>query len=329
MAGGLKPSNNWKKGVPVRSLKESNASVAQTLPKANARISHSIAAFTRLLLGFTKENPVYPMKPNHEELGQLRAPKQSNLLSDHQVFQSQTVPTDGTAEDLAKFKELFLLDLNSSLWNRTMALFIVKHWLYAKSQGAFKRKGIDPTYATVPICIGLVLRWMQGRSQEIRIGRRRPEKLLLRERERKKRQLFTYRKETVDRHLCPEASDLLPSSDCCSDTEWEPDAIQHPTKGLVWRSVQYTSLLHQIDRVSFKYKSETSTLLLASQRFDQCRLEAASVNPAAAVCRGLPSNCYDPLFISALTDEQRDSLDMKAPSSLLASLPSVINELLE
>lgn len=141
--------------------------------------------------------------------------------------------------------------------------------------------------------------------------------------------LFKYRKETVDRHLGPEASSLLPSAECCSDTEWEPDAIQHPTKGLVWRSVPYTGLHHQVDRLSFKYKSETSTLLLASQRFDQCQLEATSVNPTAAVCRGLPSNCYDSLFISSLTDEQRDSLDMKAPSSLLASLPSVINDLLE
>lgn len=166
-----------------------------------------MATFTRLLLGFAKENPVYPMKPTREELGQLRAPIQATLLSDHQVFQSQTVPTEGTAEDLAKFRELFLLDLSnhgvlrftfdwddldSSVWNRTMALFIVKHWLYAKSQGAFKRQGINPNYATVPICIGLVLRWMRGRSQEIRIGRRRPEKLLLRERERKKRQVSLY-----------------------------------------------------------------------------------------------------------------------------------------
>lgn len=43
-------------------------------------------------------------------------------------------------------------------WNQTIAIFLVKHWKYAETQGAFKKHAITPAHDTEVICIWIVLR---------------------------------------------------------------------------------------------------------------------------------------------------------------------------
>lgn len=132
-------------------------------------------------------------------------------------------------------------------------------------------------------------------------------------------QLFRYRAETIKRHLKTDSSLLLPNADCCSDTEWDPEALKYPRVGLRWRSQSYEDfLLNKIDGLSFSYKSRVSGLTQATQRFDQCRLPATYTNDNAAVCCGLPANFYDTIFLSSLTEEQKVSLQMKPPLDLRA-----------
>jgi hypothetical protein len=66
--------------------------------------------------------------------------------------------------------------------------------------------------------------------------------------------------------------------------------------------------------------------MIASRRFDQSRTEATHDNPGAPVCRGLLENCYDPIFLSTLTAEEKASLNIKPVSSLLNTLPSQIEK---
>ncbi|EGG11579.1 uncharacterized protein MELLADRAFT_59734 [Melampsora larici-populina 98AG31] len=249
-------------------------------------------------------------------------------------------------ENLEMFKALCLADLanhgitrlsfdwelaDRSPWNQTVAIFIAKHWQYAYSQGAFDDKAIWSAHNTEKTCIGIILRWLRGRSEDIRQKRRSPEKLRQKEACRKKRMLFKYRADSlsrllVARNLPQDASVILPHHNCCSDTEWDPEETQYPSVGLVWRSQQYTSLIHQIDGLSFKYSKSTQGARAASQRFDQCRTQATQTNIHAAVCPGLPENCYDPLFISNLTTEERAALNLKPVSNLLITLPTEIED---
>ncbi|EGG10003.1 uncharacterized protein MELLADRAFT_103727 [Melampsora larici-populina 98AG31] len=266
-------------------------------------------------------------------------------MSDRRIF--STVPTlidCVPSQQLDVFKSLCRTDLeNHGLsqltfdwgmpdrdpWNQTMAIFIVKHWQYARLQGAFDKQSITPEHKTEENCLGIMLRWVRGQRVDIRQNCRSAQKNLQKEMRRKKRTLFKYRVESLSRllrasNLPDQAAELLPHHDCCSETEWVPEETSYPSIGLVWRSQQYNSIIQQIDGLSFKYCSSTQGPLRASRRFDQCRTKATQVDSNAAFCPGLPENCYDPLFLFNLTDEEKAALQMKPVSSLLNTLPNVI-----
>ncbi|EGF97162.1 uncharacterized protein MELLADRAFT_114543 [Melampsora larici-populina 98AG31] len=178
---------------------------------------------------------------------------------------------------------------DKDIWNRTIATFVVKHWRYAYTQGAFNKESITPSHDTVTNCMGIVLRWIRGRTVDIRQCRRSPDKILQKETRRKKRVLFKYRVDSLSRLLKSSkldnlTSEIMPNVDCCSDTEWDPEETRYPSVGLEWRSEQYTKILHQIDGISFKYCSSTRGPAHACKRFDQCRNEATHTNPQASVC---------------------------------------------
>jgi len=125
-----------------------------------------------------------------------------------------------------------------------------------------------------------------------------------------------------------EALPLIPDADCCSETEWEPEQIKHEKTDLVWRSQPYKSFLHLTDRLSFKYKVQVDGIRLATKRFDQCRIGGSTHNPNAAVCSGLPENCYDPVWYESLDYDTKARLDRQPPSDLLNTLPEKIERLL-
>lgn len=235
-------------------------------------------------------------------------------------------------------------------WNCTVAVLVVKHWRFARDHGAFNNKhSVNPTHNTISNCIGLVLRWLCGRAEDIRLHRLDAEKLRQKEQQRKKKvvslvkyyqylfiqlssnqylKLFGYREETVERHLTEEAKQLLPDADCCSDTEWDPEAIEYQSLGVPWRSQQYGTFLHGLDNLSYHYKASVTGPTAASRRFDQCRKKARLDNPKAPVCIGLPRNCYDPLFLSNLVEDELAALKMKPILGLLNSLPAFMDSLL-
>ncbi|EGG12189.1 uncharacterized protein MELLADRAFT_89355 [Melampsora larici-populina 98AG31] len=296
----------WKRGTPPTSIKSLNASVAGTIPLANAAISRSLAAFTRKLLGVDKFNKIYPMAPTPEELQQLPQLTQDEIMLDQLVFASDLTSATATSNntDMIEIVNKFMAELqkynihrftfawdlpDSHHWNRTMAVFVAKHWRYEQRRGAFKHYGINQSHNTKSNCISLILRW----------------------RGRKRRVLCEYRQDTVKRHLQVDPLLIIPDADCCSDTEWYPDQVKFKRVGLKWRSQQYEGIIRQIDGLSFSYKSSVDTPALAMNRFDQCRIPGTSINPKAAVCCGLPENCYNAVFLAGLTYEQRESLNMK------------------
>lgn len=116
----------------------------------------------------------------------------------------------------------------------------------------------------------------------------------------------------------------MPNSDCCSETDWQPEDTHYDTIGLSWRSSPYTNLLHLLDRFSGRHKASNAGPVLACRRFDQCRTTGNVINDDAPVCCGLPENCYDPVFLSNLTHESKAALRIEPPSNLLNTLPPKI-----
>lgn len=191
----------WRQGKPATSIKALNASAADALPSSNAAISRSLASFTRILLGYEELNRVYPPKPTSAELKQLPTLTQQEIFLDRRVFASISVDSAAPKKE-TRFKDLIRSDLqnwgiprftfawdlaDSHSWNRTMSIFVVKHWRHAQQQGEFDSQGINTSCITESICIGLVLRWIRGRAEDIRLGRGDLVSQLRRERQRKRR----------------------------------------------------------------------------------------------------------------------------------------------
>ncbi|EGG11893.1 uncharacterized protein MELLADRAFT_101657 [Melampsora larici-populina 98AG31] len=282
-------SRYWKKGASVKSVKSLNASVAKSLPKHTSAIARSFAAFTRFLLGYEESTKTYPTKPTNHELSLLHTATQDEILSDQRIFLNLTV--DMTEKTWSPFKEFFMADLKTYGVSR-----MTFDW------DARDTRGWNCIVAVLVGSIG-VLRWLRGRAEDIRLNRLDSEKLCRKEQQRKKR---------------VEAKQLLPDSDCCSDTEWDPEEIKYESLGVPWRSQQYSTLLHRIDDLLYHYKASVTGATAVSRRFDQCRTKSKLDNPKAPVCVGLPRNF----------EEELAALKMIPVSGLLNSLPAFIDSLL-
>lgn len=236
-----------------------------------------------------------------------------------------------------------------SRWNQVMIWFSVKHWKFAKRAGAFFNYAMETKWDQDVVLIGVVSRWFRGRIDEQKQKFLDPAKIKQRERTRKRRevskccltqvtcmcdetdtlecqQLYEYRLATVKKYL-PAYSSLLPDSDCCSETEMDPDQQFQRSLRLTWRATKYGDWLHQIDRLSFLHQSTVKGRNKATRRFDTSRQEGESYNPLAPVCGGLPEECYTQDTL------KNDDLDKKAlviqpSSSLLDDAVKAINELL-
>ncbi|EGF97542.1 uncharacterized protein MELLADRAFT_114249 [Melampsora larici-populina 98AG31] len=306
---------NWKHGAVVKSLKANNALVASSLPKSNSQICRPLAKFTRMLLEYNNIHKSYPLEHTCEERLQLQYLTQEATMSDQRIFVLEPAVLSSLTDNSARQKMVFLADLQQygmqratfdwSLkegcrWNQVMTSFVIKHWIHAKERGDFGNLPINPSHITHTKLEGILMRWIRGKASDIRSGRNAPEKLRVIENNKKKRQLFKYRHDSFERHLGQESLKLIPDADCCSETEWEPDQTKHKKVGLVWRT---------------------------SRRFDQCRVDTSDINPKAAVCCGLPQNCYDPVWYDSLDDDKKIKLKSQPPSELLNSLANRIEQI--
>ncbi|EGG06303.1 uncharacterized protein MELLADRAFT_63534 [Melampsora larici-populina 98AG31] len=334
---------NWKHGAPVKSLKANNALVAGSLPNANSRVCKVLATFTRMLLEYDHISKSYPLGPTCNERLQLRFLNQEATMSDQRIFALEPEVLTQLTNDSSRQREVFLADLRQygierftfdwglkkgCRWNQVMSILVIKHWRHANKRGDFGNLPINPAHTTYTTLEGMLTRWIRGRATEIRSGQNTPEKLRAVENNRKKRLLFKYRRDSFVRHLGKESLDLIPDADCCSETEWEPEQLDQKKVGLVWRSQQYRSLMHRVDRLSYEYKAQLDGILLATQRFDQCRVEESYNNPNAAVCCGLPQNCYDQVWYNSLDDDKKVKLKAQPASEILNTLATRIEQLL-
>ncbi|EGG04389.1 uncharacterized protein MELLADRAFT_88740 [Melampsora larici-populina 98AG31] len=256
MAHGKKTPRNWKQGAPVRSLKENNALVAASLPKANTPSCRALSGFIRNLLDYNCISKEYPAPPTPEEYAQLDNPTHEIIMEDQRLFHPGLDSSTSTEDKWAVTKALFSTDLQKygalrftfdwtlnkgTHWNRVMTSLLIKHWLNAKKQGLFSKSGINPSHMTESKAEGMVTRWIRGRAFDIQSGRNQPEKIRKVEKNKKKRV------ESSLRHLGQPALQLIPDADCCSETEWEPSEVEYEKIGLIWRSQQYEAFLHAVD----------------------------------------------------------------------------------
>jgi hypothetical protein len=140
-------------------------------------------------------------------------------------------------------------------------------------------------------------------------------------------QLYEYRRDTLQEHL-REYLDLLPSSDCCSDTEDDPHRGTQRSIRPEWRSVKYGNWLHEVDRLSYKHQSSVKLRMYSGRRLDTRRAEGHTVNPLGKVCANLPENCYDSAFLKNYDALERLELGILPSSERLDEALTAIAQLL-
>lgn len=142
-------------------------------------------------------------------------------------------------------------------------------------------------------------------------------------------QLFNFRRQTIEKVLEVDPSLLLPSVDCCSDTE--DDGVDIRAVGLTWRSKPYEEFLHAVDCLSFKASSQVHGGRWATRRLDARRKPALRQNTSASICPDLPKNCYNWASdaLKPLGPTQEHVLSHKPATTTLESLLSKIYAMLK
>ncbi|EGG01461.1 uncharacterized protein MELLADRAFT_92162 [Melampsora larici-populina 98AG31] len=311
----------WPNGAAPKGRKAKNRSFAKILPKSNSPTCKSFAEFTRYLLGHTRNHPHFPNPPTDEQLMSLTPLTQEGILSDTSVFVNYSSDNHPNPLDWSVFKALLHTDManhqiegpftfgweaqggEDAAWNQVMILFTVKHWMFARRASAFQKFGLDVEWEKEVIYIGIVTRWVIGRIEDWKNEFASPEKIAQRERSRKRRDLFIYRKSTVKRFL-KDFIDLLPEAACCSDTEDDSLGQQRSIQP-EWRSAKYGEWLHKIDVLSYNHQATVKLRTEAARRFDTRREAGNKINPLAKVCGNLPANCYDSGFLRECGDLEK------------------------
>lgn len=140
-------------------------------------------------------------------------------------------------------------------------------------------------------------------------------------------QLWKYCKATLQEHL-PQYLDLLPTSDCCSDTEDDPNRPIQRSICPEWRSVRYGNWLHEVDRLSYQDQSTVKLRVHTGRRLDTRRQEGHTINPMGTVCAKLPENCYDSAFLGRFSPLEKLTLGITPSSTRLDDALTAIAGLL-
>jgi hypothetical protein len=164
-----------------------------------------MADFTRYLLGHTKDNPHYPPPPSDNQMISLQPLTKEDIMDDNSVFSNYSSQTHTNPLDWSVFKALLYADMGNkqiegpftfdweseegvkSDWNQVMIFFTIKHWVFARRASAFQKFGLDVEWEKEVIFIGIVTRWVVGRSEEWKNRFDTPEKIAQRVRSRKRR----------------------------------------------------------------------------------------------------------------------------------------------
>ncbi|EGG09119.1 uncharacterized protein MELLADRAFT_96390 [Melampsora larici-populina 98AG31] len=267
------------------------------------------------------------------------------ILQDTSVFTTYNASAHSVKSDWSPFKTLLLKDLanhqiddnftfewkadngEKSTWNQTMIFFTVKHWKFAKAASAFENFGLDQDNPNDLVQVGIMTRWVIGRIEEIKRRFRDPSKVEQRTRSKKRRDLWKYRKATLQQHL-PQFLDLLPDADCCSDTEDDPHRPIQKSICPAWRSVKYGNWLHEVDRLSYQDQSTIKLRIHPARRLDTRRQEGHTVNPFGTVCANLPENCYESAFLKHYDPLEKLALGISPSSAKLDDALTAIATLL-
>ena len=140
-------------------------------------------------------------------------------------------------------------------------------------------------------------------------------------------QLWEYWQATLQEHL-GEYLDLLPSPECCSDTEDDPHRPIQRSIRPEWRSVKYGNWLHEVDQLSYKHQSSVKLRMCPKRRLDTRRAEGHSVNPLAKVCANLPEDCYESAFLKDYDPLEKLGLGILPSSARLDDALTAIAQLL-
>lgn len=174
------------------SLKAVNRAVADWLPDHNSGTCEAVTDFVKFLLGRLKLGESYPAPPTLNEISRLPQLSYQSILEDRRIFALELEVEDPPpAVNLPPrhqaswftYRKLFIHDLCMSgiprvtvdwkrsvysPWNEMFLAFAVKHYRWAKQHGAFGRYPINPVYDTDIVSLGILERWLRGRSAEMK-----------------------------------------------------------------------------------------------------------------------------------------------------------------
>lgn len=345
----LEQPMHFSEGAGVRSLKAQNREVAKWLPQRNSGSYQAITDYTKFMIGRFGSRAPYPTSPDPSELHSLPNVNSETIMADLSVFGVDLPPPTPSHQTITllprqdtcwiTYRRFFIQDLArfgmpratlawesplNSPWNEMMLAFLVKHWKWAMTQGAFNRYSVDHKYSTDAICRAVIERWFRGRMSQDETYRRRKMK------NQRRATIFRYRQEALeefveleDKDLLSTALKLLPRASCCSDTEddgpGKPRAV-----GMVWRSQEYSDLLHLLDTLSFNQQKAKHGARWGARRLDMRRSPAIQISTKGQAPRNLPSNCYCPVWKEAFGESQKQLLTQNPASAVLPLLISKI-----
>ena len=139
-------------------------------------------------------------------------------------------------------------------------------------------------------------------------------------------QIFKHRVSTAKQYLGTElAKSLLPSVECCSDTEEDSDGVYYSIS-LLWRSELYSQFLHNLDNNTLNCLYEMSGIRQARTSIEYHRkhgIKAPKEN--SSPCQKLPSNCYCSTYLNSLSCTEKLIIDIKKPEDNLADITSTLD----
>lgn len=163
-----------------------NKAVAHHLPRSNDQVTLCLREFTRIVLNMKQEGDPLPNPPNDDEAQKITQVTPAEILTKNDFFQISCTNEEnyGRRKSIpGKYKEkcqkeleyyglssfTFQWDIKGiTIWDSITSNIIVKHWLHAKSEGAFSRYAIDTQHGTFEIILGLLERWLRGQKDIFR-----------------------------------------------------------------------------------------------------------------------------------------------------------------
>lgn len=177
-------ANSTPRHKPYTSVKAINRSVAQYLPQHYEPVCQSLFQFVKLLLNPEEEGPPYPAPPNEDQISiiasiGLDGTQGPEIIDDDQLDASDVLGK--TKKIPRRFLEFVNREIQGlgiqqisfqwdqkveTQWDTLVINVIVKHWLFARSKGAFQDYALNPEFCTKEILFGILSRWLRGQKEK-------------------------------------------------------------------------------------------------------------------------------------------------------------------